>query len=74
MNNLTKKVIDDELYINYKTYTSKHFMDTKWHKILTFEKIENGIGGTGRAYTKEEFLNKLNTDDEFVKQWGNLKK
>jgi thymidylate synthase len=27
---------------------------------------------SGRPYTQEEFINKIKTDDEFAKQWGNL--
>jgi thymidylate synthase len=26
----------------------------------------------GRPYTQEEFINKIKTDDEFARQWGNL--
>ena len=35
--------------------------------------VINGINGSSnRAYTKEEFINKIKTDDEFVKKWGEL--
>lgn len=28
----------------------------------------------GRPYTKEEFVNRIKTDSEFAKQWGELGK
>ena len=35
--------------------------------------VINGMNGSSnRAYTQEEFINKIKTDDEFVKKWGNL--
>ena len=35
--------------------------------------IINGINGSSnRAYTMEEFINKIKTDDEFAKKWGEL--
>ena len=35
--------------------------------------VINGMNGSSnRAYTKEEFINKIKTDDEFAKKWGEL--
>ena len=35
--------------------------------------VIKGINGSSnRAYTQEEFINKIKTDDEFAKQWGEL--
>jgi len=35
--------------------------------------IINGIkGSSNRAYTKEEFINRIKTDDDFAKKWGEL--
>jgi thymidylate synthase len=35
--------------------------------------VINGMNGSSnRAYTKEEFINKIKTDDEFAKKWGDL--
>jgi thymidylate synthase len=35
--------------------------------------IINGMNGSSnRVYTKEEFINKIKTDDEFAKRWGDL--
>ena len=35
--------------------------------------VINGINGSSnRAYTKEEFINKIKTDDVFAKEWGDL--
>jgi thymidylate synthase len=37
--------------------------------------VINGItGSSNRAYTKEEFINKIKTDDKFDKRWGELGK
>jgi thymidylate synthase len=37
--------------------------------------VINGMNGSSnRAYTKEEFINKIKTDDEFDKKWGELGK
>jgi thymidylate synthase len=35
--------------------------------------VINGINGSSnRAYTKEEFINKIKTDNEFAQHWGEL--
>jgi thymidylate synthase len=35
--------------------------------------VINGMNGSSnRAYTKEEFINKIKTNDEFAKKWGDL--
>ena len=35
--------------------------------------VINGMNGSSnRAYTQEEFINKIKTDDEFAKKWGDL--
>jgi len=36
--------------------------------------LENGvvIGSSNRKFTQEEFINKIKTDDEFAKKWGDL--
>jgi thymidylate synthase len=37
--------------------------------------VINGMNGSSnRAYTQEEFINKIKTDDEFAKKWGDLGK
>ena len=37
--------------------------------------VINGINGSSsRAYSQEEFINKIKTDDEFAKKWGELGK
>jgi thymidylate synthase len=35
---------------------------------------KNDLHESGRPYTKEEFINKIKTDDEFAKKWGDLGK
>ena len=34
--------------------------------------INGRNGSSNRTYTKEEFINKIKTDDEFAKKWGDL--
>jgi thymidylate synthase len=35
---------------------------------------KNDLHESGRPLTQEEFINKIKTDDEFAKQWGELGK
>lgn len=35
---------------------------------------KNDLHESGRPLTKEEFINKIKTDDEFAKKWGSLGK
>jgi thymidylate synthase len=51
----------------YKNYTKKmtYHPEENW--------LDDGIGGkTYRQLTQEEFINKIKTDDEFAKKWGEL--
>lgn len=66
-----KFLVDNNCHIwdgdAYKNYTKK----------MTFHPEDNwlddGIGGkTYRQLTQEEFINKIKTDDEFAKKWGDL--
>ena len=51
----------------YKNYC-KYFMDEYLEKNELGEFYRNSL----KPYPKEEFINKIKTDDEFVKKWGNL--
>ena len=54
----------------YKNY-DKFCIDVKWMEPV--EKEMNGeVYNMGRKYTQEEFINKIKTDDEFAKKWGEL--
>lgn len=66
-----KFLVDNNCHIwdgdAYKNYTKK----------MTFHPEDNwlddGIGGKSyRQLTQEEFINKIKTDDEFAKKWGDL--
>jgi thymidylate synthase len=59
---------DGDAYKNYKTYMNNNMTETRWSKV---EILENG-SAIGRHYTQEEFINKIKTDDEFAKKWGEL--
>ena len=58
-----------DAYKNYKIYMSKNLMETRWCKT---EISKDGRSAIGRPYTQEEFINKIKTDDEFAKKWGEL--
>ena len=54
----------------YKSY-DKFCIDTKWMEPVKKE-LNGEIYDMGRKYDKEEFINKIKTDDEFAKKWGEL--
>jgi thymidylate synthase len=60
---------DGDAYKNYKTYMNNNLTETRWCKVEII-----GNGAIGRHYTQEEFINKIKTDDEFAKKWGELGK
>jgi thymidylate synthase len=67
-------LVDNDCHIwdgdAYKNY-DKFCIDVKWMEPV--EKELNGeIYAMGRKYDKEGFVNKIKTDDEFAKQWGEL--
>ena len=57
---------DGDAYKNY----CKHFMDEYLEKNELGEFYRNSL----RPYPIEEFINKIKTDDEFAKKWGELGK
>jgi len=55
---------DGDAYKNY----CKHFMD----EYLEKNELSGFYRNSLRPLTQEQFINKIKTDDEFVKQWGEL--
>jgi len=69
-----KYLVDNNCHIwdgdAYKNY-DKFCIDVKWMEPV--EKELNGeVYNMGRKYTQEAFINKIKTDDEFAKKWGDL--
>ena len=54
-----------DAYKNYCKYTSAN--SSEWNEWMR----DNG-DGTLSMYTEEQFINKIKTDDEFAKKWGDL--
>ena len=56
----------------YKVYCNK--WDGRNRNSFTYRvTLENGtIGGATRRFTEKEFIEKIKTDDEFAKKWGDL--
>ena len=54
----------------YKNYVKHNQFNSnpKWLKPIPLENGDNGAG----LYSIEEFINKIKTDDEFAKKWGEL--
>jgi thymidylate synthase len=50
---------------------NNNITETRWSKV---DILENGSGAIGRHYTQDEFINKIKTDDEFAKKFGELGK
>lgn len=56
----------------YKNYCKKVIRDKDVIQYLkSYSRDENGVP-TIELYPKEEFINKIKTDDEFAKKWGDL--
>ncbi len=56
---------DGDAYKNYCKYTSAN--SSEWNKWMR----DNG-DGTLSMFTQEEFINKIKTNEEFAKKWGEL--
>ena len=58
---------DGDAYKNYDRFC----IDTKW-----MDQVEKELNGEvyimGRKYAKEQFIERIKTDDEFAKKWGDL--
>ena len=60
------QIIDDA----YKNYLHKVIRDKDIVRYLKSHSIDTNGVPTIELYSKEEFINKIKTDDEFVKKWG----
>jgi thymidylate synthase len=69
-----KYLVDNDVHIwdgdAYKNYVKQNQFNSnpEWLKSIP---LENGHNGAN-LYTQEEFINKIKTDDEFAKKWGEL--
>jgi len=73
-----KYLVDNDVHIwdgdAYKNYLKNRDKFSNRDNIKE-NTIINGIhGSSNRKYTKEEFINKIKTDDEFANKWGDLGK
>jgi thymidylate synthase len=73
-----KFLVDNNCHIwdgdAYQAYLKKRTTANK-DNVREPHTLANGMTGQiSRAFTKEEFINKIKTDDEFANKWGNLGK
>jgi thymidylate synthase len=71
-----KYLVDNDCHIwdgdAYKNYRKKRTTANK-DNVREPHTLANGMTGQiSRAFTQEEFINKIKTDDEFAKKWGEL--
>ena len=67
MNNEQYQQIIDEAYKNYLKNRDRFSNKDN----VKEDVVINGMNGSSnRAYTKEEFINKCKTDEEFSNKWG----
>ena len=71
-----KYLVDNNCHIwngdAYKNY-DKLCIDTKWMEPVKKE-LNGEVYDMGRKYDQEGFINRIKTDDEFAKKWGELGK
>ena len=69
-----KFLVDNDCHIwdgdAYKNY-DKFCIDTKWMEPVKKE-LNGEVYDMGRKYDKDGFTNRIKTDDEFAKKWGDL--
>jgi thymidylate synthase len=69
-----KYLVDNDCHIwdgdAFKNY-DKFCIDAKWMEPVKKE-LNGEVYDMGRKYDKEEFINKIKTDTEFAKKWGEL--
>ena len=69
-----KFLVDNNCHIwdgdAYKNY-DKFCIDTKWMEPVKKE-LNGEVYDMGRKYDKDGFINRIKTDDEFAKKWGDL--
>lgn len=68
-----KYLVDNDIHIwdgdAYKNYLNKVSLSStgEWCKV-----VEGENGNHPEPYTQEEFINKIKTDDDFARKWGEL--
>jgi thymidylate synthase len=69
-----KYLVDNDCHIwdgdAYKNYVNKIKLQNNWEVILN--SIDVDTIGQQELLSQEEFINKIKTDDEFAKKWGEL--
>ena len=68
MSNEKYNQIIDDVYKNYLKVEGKKFHE-RTEELRKWATVE-GPFGPGGLLKKEEFINKIKTDDEFAKKWG----
>jgi len=64
---------DGDAYKNYIKQTLNPSEDSRWFESVVLFDRKTGETEVGRRqYSKEGFINKIKTDDEFAKKWGDL--
>jgi thymidylate synthase len=67
---------DGDAYKNYSSYIREEWESGAINELfvdgLIIEDSNDGKNINYRPLTKEEFINKIKTDNEFAKQWGEL--
>jgi hypothetical protein len=71
MNNEKYEQIIDEVYGQFTKYKMENLYDTRWDVIMEINVSDKNkpYFATGRSLTKEEFINKCKTDQEFSERW-----
>jgi hypothetical protein len=71
-NNEKYNQIIDEVYDQFRKYKMENFYDTRWDVIMEMNVSDKNkpYFATGRSLTKEEFIHKCKTDQEFSERWG----
>ena len=73
-----KYLVDNNCHIwdgdSYSNYLKKRDKFSNKDNVKEDVVINGMNGSSNRVYTKEEFINKIKTDTEFAKQWGELGK
>jgi hypothetical protein len=72
MNNERYEQIIDEVYGQFTKYKMENLYDTRWDVIMEMNVSDKNkpYFATGRSLTKEEFINKCKTNQEFSERWG----
>jgi len=64
--------LEDKLDISYQAYLKKVIRDKDIVRYLKSYSVDTNGVPTIEPYSKEEFIERIKTDDEFAKKWGEL--